>query len=589
MSARPPTDQQLEAALRGYLPARAPAGTTERLVDAMRITRQERPLPIFLAQLRDVDPIGRNRSLLIAAALLAVAALIGGIAVGAWRPWGPDRRSDLSLEPPRDVQAYAVSVVQDSPVIRPMTATVIADRALDVLGNVVERPVKSRILMDRFGNVRIERFEDAAASEPATFTLATRDRVIELAKQGDEYVWIDEPFGVGGDPRGRIFPELAAYVGVAEVFDCEMTQFDASSGWQYIGLEYLLGRPAHHIRCGGDFWIDVETRLILRSHGPLTPDGQPANASTRTIEVTALDFREQPSALFSPAKPDGIRIVSRTDQLGYEERVSREAQCATDPVCSAPSAPMVTPPPATSPEPPSEATAIAAAARQARADLPPVRVTVQRWRSKGGIVGTDRLWYAAPDRFRVDRGADDLAGIPARTSIWAGPSSVWDLQTDTTGQTVWLKYTNGRNIGDAQFMWLEETLFNLPDCGPAAGLDAGVPGPRWRHLGVDQVGSFTADHIACADADAAWTVDGIEYGCGCAGMEFWIDRETHLIVRRLTQGEGNGPTEVREIVDLRFVASPDEVFRPPDDAVVLVQPTPDPRAQFTPAPQPAPN
>ena len=29
-----------------------------------------------------------------------------------------------------------------------------------------------------------------------------------------------------------------------------------------------------------------------------------------------------------------------------------------------------------------------------------------RWRSKGGVVGTDRFWYEGPDRFRVDRGAD---------------------------------------------------------------------------------------------------------------------------------------------------------------------------------------
>jgi hypothetical protein len=589
MSARPPTDQQLEAALRAYLPARAPIGTTERLVDAMRATRQERPLPIVLAQLRDVDPIGRNRSLLIAAALLAIATLIGGIAVGAWRPWLPDPRSDLSLEPPGDVQAYAVSVVQDSPVIRPMTATVIADRAFDAMGDVVEGPVKTRIRMDRFGNVRIEHFEDAAASEPTTFVIATRDRLIELARQGNEDVWIDEPFSTGGDPRGRIYQELAAYLGVADVFDCEMTELDASSDWQYVGLEYILGRPAHHIRCGGDFWIDVETRLILRSHGPLTPDGQPATETTRTIEVTALEFEDQPPALFSPARPDGIRIVSRTEQFEYQERVSREAHCAADPVCSAPIAPLVTPPPATNPEPASEATAIAAATREARAHLPPVQMTIQRWRSKGGLVGSDRLWYEAPDRFRVDRGADDLAGMPARTSIWAGPSSVWDLQTDNSGHSAWLQYTNGRNIGDAQLVWLDEALFNLPECGPAGGLEAGLPGPRWRHLGVDQVGSFTADHIVCGDADLTWSLDGSEYGCGCAGMEFWIDRVTHLIVRRLTQGESDGPIEVREVVELRFAPSPDELFRPPDDAVIEVQPTPDPAAQSTPPPEPAPS
>ena len=587
MTARPFTDEQLELALRGYLPLRAPTGSAERLIDAISVTRQERQLPIVIAQLRDVDPVGRRRSLLIAAALLAIATLIGGIAVGAWRPWVQNPRPDLSLEPPGDVQAYAVSVVQDSPIIRPMAVTLVADRSFNVLGDVVEGPVKSRIRMDRSGAVRIEHFENAAATEPWTFKIATRDRIVELARQGSEEVWIDEPFSMGGDPRGRIFQELAAYLGVADVFDCEMTQLDASSGWRYVGLEYILGRPVHHIRCGGDFWIDVETRLILRSHGPLTPDGQPANDTTRTIEVTALEFTEQPRALFSPTRPDGIRSVSRTDQFEYEERASHEAHCAADPVCTAPDVPVVTPPPATNQEPAMEATAIVAAAVQARAGVPPLQLTIQRWRSKGGLAGTDRLWYAAPDRYRVDRSADDLAKQPQSSSIWAGASSVWDLRRDATGRMFWLQFTNGRNIGDAQFMWLDGTLFTLPDCGPAGGLDPGAPGPRWRHLGVDQVGPFTADHLTCGDAEMTWTVDGAEYGCGCAGMEFWIDRGTHLVVRRLIPAEGDGPIEVREVIDLRFVTSPDELFRPPNDAVIDVQPTPDPAAPSTPPPVPS--
>jgi hypothetical protein len=215
-------------------------------------------------------------------------------------------------------------------------------------------------------------------------------------------------------------------------------------------------------------------------------------------------------------------------------------------------------------------------------------LTVQRWRSKGGIAGTDRLWYQAPDRYRVDRGADDLAGMPASSSIWAGASSVWDLRRDATGRTFWLQLTNRRNIVDGQSMWLDGTLFTLPECGPEGGLDPGVPGPRWLHLGVDQVGPFTADHLTCGDAELTWTVDGNEWSCGCAGSEYWIDRATHLIVRRLIPAEGDSPVDVREVTDLRFGSSPDELFLPPDDAVIEVQPTADPTAPSTPPPQPAP-
>jgi hypothetical protein len=586
MSARPLTDEQLTLALRTYLPAKAPGGSADRLVDAITETPQLRPLPFVVAALGDADPIGRRRSLLLAAAVLALAALLGGLAVGAWRLI-PDTQTHLSLEPPADVQAYAVSVLQDSPVVRPMAMTVTADRAPSPSRGGTDGPVKARVMMDRAGNVRIEHFATIVATEPDTYKIVTADRLVELGRQGNEPVWIEEPFD--GDPRGWVVHELAAYIGVSDdgVSDCEMTRLDPSSGWRYIGLETVLGRPAHHIFCGGEFWIDTETRLILRSHGPLTADGRPANDTTRTIEVTALDLAEQPARLFTVAKPSGIRVVSRDAQRVYEERLDEDVACAADPVCSADEMPVVKLPPARDPEPQSDAGAIVAAARAARNDVAAVQMTVERWRSRGGVIGDDRLFYQGPDRFRVERSEDELAGIPAHTSIWAGDSGVWDLRTDAQDRTYWLRFTNGRNIGDAQYMWLEGILFSLPECGPPGGLPPTVAGPHWRHLGVDQVGDFTADHITCGDAGLTWTIDGNEYGCGCAGMEFWIDRATHLVVRRLVPAEGLDPLRVDEVVDLAFRKSPEDLFHPPDDAVIEAQPTPDPGALASPPPQPA--
>ena len=584
MSAPRLTDEQLSLALRAYVPRHAPGGSADRLVEAIRVTPQSRPLPFVVAGLGDVDPIGRRRSLLIAAALLAIAALVSGLAAGAWR-LSSDDRHDLSVAPPPDVQAYAVSVVQDSPVVRPMAITVTADHGYSSFGDRIEGPVKARIHMDGAGNVRIEHFATADASQPDTYKIITADRIVELARQGGESVWLDEPFD--GDPRIWIFQELAAYMGVPDVLDCEMTTPDASSAWRYVGLESVIGRPAHHIFCGGEFWIDSETRLILRSRGPLTPDGQPANDTTRTIEVTALELADQPAALFDVAKPIGLRSITRQALQAYEERVHQEAACAADPVCSAPEFPVVPPPAATDPEPPAGPDEIVAAAIEAREHVPPIHLTVARWRSRGGTVGEDRLFYAGPDRFRVELSADRLAGMPARTSIWAGESGVWDSRTDDRGEPFWLRLTNGRNIGDAGYMWLEGMLMTLPECGPARGLPPSVRGPRWQHLGVDRIGDFTADHITCGDADLTWTVDGNEYGCGCTGMEFWVDRATHLVVRRIVPGEGNGAVEVREVVDLAFAGSPDDLFRPPDDAIIEVQPAPDP-ALASPAPRPEP-
>ena len=47
-------------------------------------------------------------------------------------------------------------------------------------------------------------------------------------------------------------------------------QWDHSIGWRYVATEYVIGRPTFHVTCGGgDLWIDVDTRLILRSRGPV--------------------------------------------------------------------------------------------------------------------------------------------------------------------------------------------------------------------------------------------------------------------------------------------------------------------------------
>lgn len=80
------TDPQISAALRAHLPAHAQAGLPARVIEAVETTPQQRPWPSFLGALVDADPVGRRRSLLIAATLLVVAALAATVAVaGAWR------------------------------------------------------------------------------------------------------------------------------------------------------------------------------------------------------------------------------------------------------------------------------------------------------------------------------------------------------------------------------------------------------------------------------------------------------------------------------------------------------------------------
>jgi hypothetical protein len=580
------TDERLAAAVRDYLPAGAPHGTAERVALALEnAPEQLRRLPWALASVTDVDPVGRRRSLLLAAALIALAAAIGALAAGALRVH-PDVPPDLSLAPPPDVQAYVVSAVQGSPIEpRPMTITAVADRDPSTPAGSSSAPIKTRILMDASGNVRIERFGSVDATEPAGYRIVTKGRIAELTHQGAEAVWVDEPFD--GTPRDWISFVLSAYIGTADRFDCEMLELDPTNQWQYVGLEYILGRPVHHVRCGGELWIDVETRLILRSYGPLFPDGRPTDATTHTVEVTALEFRDQPAALFDPTRPPGVRAVSREEQQAYQDGVDAAAACRADPVCSAPDVPLPTLVPAGPQTGAADPETIVAAAIARRADLPPLRMSVERWRSKGGTVGVDTLYFERPDRFRVERARDTLAGTPEGSSIRAGDDGTWDLRTNESGQQAWLRLTDPRNIVDAGYMWVDGMLFTLPECGPPGGLPAGTPGPRWQLLGVDKVGRFTADHIACGDAESTWVIDGSEYACGCTGMEFWVDRDTHLVVRRLNPADGNTAIEVRQVLDLQFGPQPDELFRPPEGALIEVQPTPGPDAPSTPAPQPS--
>ena len=89
---------------------------------------------------------------------------------------------------------------------------------------------------------------------------------------------------------------------------------NAATGWRYVGLEYVAGRPTHHVACSGDLWIDIETRLILRTQGPAV-DGAGQPIPVESTEVTEIAFGEQPAVLFQP--PDGLARWSSEDYKAY--------------------------------------------------------------------------------------------------------------------------------------------------------------------------------------------------------------------------------------------------------------------------------
>jgi hypothetical protein len=324
MNGRPLTDVRISQALRAHLPQSAPSGLRERILDAAETTTQQRPLPSFLGALGEADPVARRRSLLIAAALLVALALASAAAVGALRLLEPDPLEDLSLEPPADLQAFVLSSHDRMPELPPVAMTWHRDGS-----------TTGRIYVDRSGAVRFERYASADATEPTTYMILSGRSIGSLETVGSEKVWVVSE-AISDDPRVFIRTEIADGQIRFGGLGCELERSPdeagngtAATGWTYVGVEYVAGRAAHHVTCGGgDLWLDIETRLILGARALLLDDaGQPIAGEFRTIEVTEIAFGEQPAALFDLEPPEGIVGVAPEGLEAY--------RCSRDPICSA--------------------------------------------------------------------------------------------------------------------------------------------------------------------------------------------------------------------------------------------------------------
>ena len=347
MNARPLTDDRISQALRAHLPARAEAGLRERILESAEGTRQLRALPSFLGALSEADPVARRRSLLIAAALLLAVAVASAAAVGAWRLLQRDPIDELSLEPPADVPAFVLSSYERLLQLPPVALTW---RDSD--------SAKGRIYVDGSGAVRFDTFASADVTEPSGYRiLSPNHRISGVATVDSEAVWVEQGHEAIDVPREWIRGVLGGQGGPP---GCEMERdpsadsgVSPATGWRYVGLEYVAGRPAHHVTCAGDLWIDVETRLILRTQGPAVDDaGQPIEVEF--TEVTEIAFGDQPAALFEP--PDGLARISADAYGDYicEGDLPNELMPGISD-CPAPEEAEATPPPESSPTPaPSE-------------------------------------------------------------------------------------------------------------------------------------------------------------------------------------------------------------------------------------------
>ena len=289
-------------------------------------------MPSVLGALSDADPIGRRRSLLLAAALLLAVAIAAGAVAGAWQLFRRDAAPLLDLAPPTDLPALVLSTYDRMPQVPPMTIA-----AVDSDGTT------SRIYVDRSGAVRVERQASPDATEREALTIYRGTSMGRLAAVGTDEVWVEQADAISEDPRVFLLAELEG-PGAGIAPGCGATRNEgevgngtAAAGWSYVGPESVIGRPVYHVTCaGGDLWIDAETRLILRSRGPAR-DGafEPIPGSSRTVEVTALEFGEQPAALFELAPPPGVAELSpeayqcQLDPAACEQQPQPEPSPAT--------------------------------------------------------------------------------------------------------------------------------------------------------------------------------------------------------------------------------------------------------------------
>jgi hypothetical protein len=259
-------------------------------------------------------------------------------------------------------------------------------------------------------------------------------------------------------------------------------------------------------------WIDVETRLTLRSQGPLRgPDGWPVAGALHTIEVTAIELGQPSSELFEIRRPEGARALSEEEYQAH--------QCARYGWCLASPRPVITPPPALGEEPLTAADDLVRLAGEAPLAIGAYTVTIEETNTSMSNPGSRTLvLFDGVDRYRIER-TDQIGTIWEMTSITLiGKDYAYSSETQIDGTTIWRASGREREPGSSAY-----PLQIMTSC------DGG-----WEHRGVDVVGARVADHVGC-QADPT--------------SEYWIDRDTHLVVRAQSTFDPMSGTNVQQVVD----------------------------------------
>ena len=299
MNAHRLTNAQISQALRAHLPERAQSGLRGRVLERPRGHRSSGRCPrswvLSAMQTRSAGDGACSSPPRCALALAATAA------VGALRLLDGDPFQDLSFAPPADVQEYVSFSYDRMPELPPVAIT-----TLDSDGS------KGRIYV--IGRARsVERYVLVDATEPETSMILSGDRFGRTVTVGPDSVWVEQGEAIGEDPRAYIL----SLSGLGSGGECESTEDPddvgngtAATGWRYVGVEDVAGRPAHHVACDGDLWFDIETQSSCQPEPLLDDAEQPIPGAFWSIEVTEIEFAEQPAPLFAFVPPDGVAAMS---------------------------------------------------------------------------------------------------------------------------------------------------------------------------------------------------------------------------------------------------------------------------------------
>ena len=508
------TDTQIAAGLARVSPP-APSDLRSAVLAEIEHTSQERAYPSIVGWLTNADPIARRRSLILATAALALLAAMLAVAAGAILKSRPVTPVPLAFD-------IVQSAYSRMPELKPLVLTTLEDGSK-----------KERIEVGANGAIRIEEFASVDATAPSGYRILAGTELGQLFELDGKPYWYQQAGAISEDPRVFVYAEIspAAFptgpnsrcLGATD----PLQSGSQPGGWTYVGLEQVVGRPAYHVRCAGDLWIDVETGLVLRSSGPAVGrDGLPIAGKVHTIEVASLTFAEPSAALFDIAAPAGVAVAT-DDQHSLGD-------CIRFALCLASPRPIVTPPPAVAASPAITADALVARTAAVSTALPAYELVLQSSNTGLTLVGDrTRVLFDGANRYRIEVTNQPGTVWETTSTIFTGPAYKYRSEIQPDGSTIWRDASSG-GFGSSY------PLRNFPDC----------PG-GWRYLATATVADRVADHLGCPSSQD--------------GTEIWIDRLLPIELRSQVADPTSGGTNVQEVVSLQFGPLPASLFDLPPE------------------------